>query len=190
MLHKLWTWVEFTGADRHGSAETGKDPVSQHWVWKCHGISEVYSFLGIIPPLLLDDFQCDTEQAKESVGNSAFLCLKLILLWDIHGHILHHCWILKTGYEQFLPFTCWGPLFQGILERSPSLFLIQVAILRLLFQYNLLLERIDFKAKLNPWGNKICTPRPQELKLWGSKAWPEVFMPCQEARLVRWVAQA
>lgn len=66
-------------------------------------------------------------------------------MWDIHDPILHHHWILKTGYEQFFPF----PFFWSILERAPSQF-DQVGILRLFFQYKLLPESIDFKAKPNP----------------------------------------
>lgn len=99
------------------------EPVLSVKIGSSQGISEVYSFIGIIASLiLLGDIQCDTDEARGFLGNSVLLCLKLMLLWDIHGHILHHHWILKTGYEQFFLFTCWGSFFCGILERVSSQF--------------------------------------------------------------------
>lgn len=143
-----------------------------------HAISEVYSSIGIITPLpLLGGFQCDTV-----CGQFCFLVSKtspnVRHPWphppsslDFEGR-LWAIFLLSIFLEYFRegPKSVWS-------GRN----------LRLLFQYNLLPESIDFKAKPNPWEEvtfaqppHLCTlpPKPLELKLSCGKAWPHAFTPC------------
>lgn len=186
ILYKLWTCVEDAGADRISRDRQGSwDPVPSIKMGNCHGISKIYSFLGIIPPLpLLGDSLCETEWAR--VWKQCwFLIAKT-------AEAVRHPSSITTGFSRQAKSSCSPYMlmttFGGILESAPSQFNSGHS-----FKINsvqLLIGKIDFQT--NPTAcrkNNICPPKPQKFEVWRSKECRQAVVPCQGAHSVCWVSQ-